>query len=267
MHNVATIYRFNTPFLDLRKEKEGLLSVIRKIEKSVEFDWIQFDKIINKDWNYYIVKLKFTQNLWEICFYYIKDVWKKIYHLPIFKLNIFINNSFLVDNSSKTKAVKFLNNIFECFDWLNEKEYLIDLDNTFYYKSWLFFTKKYPSHDFSDIEKIRENFEWKDWMNLLKQFIVKYKNKNFILTRENSNEYHKLHWILLYFIYLVFIMSQNIEKIDIVKANIKSNNNNNEWIYESHVDLMKKRLNYVDDLNKAIFEKYKNRLELFFKMF
>ena len=60
-------------------------------------------------------------------------------------------------------------------------------------------------------------------------------------------------------------MSQNIEKINLVKDDIKGNNI--EWIYESHADLMKKRLSYVDNLNKDIFEKYKNRLELFFKMF
>jgi hypothetical protein len=38
MHNISTIYRFNTPFLNLENEKKGLLSVIKKIEKSIEFD-------------------------------------------------------------------------------------------------------------------------------------------------------------------------------------------------------------------------------------
>jgi hypothetical protein len=30
---------------------------------------------------------------------------------------------------------------------------------------------------------------------------------------------------------------------------------------------MQKRLNYVDKLNRETFDRYKNRLELFFKMF
>jgi len=38
MHNISTIYRFNTPFLNLQNERDGLLTVIKKIEKSIEFD-------------------------------------------------------------------------------------------------------------------------------------------------------------------------------------------------------------------------------------
>jgi hypothetical protein len=38
MHNIATIYRFKTPFLDLEKEKKNLNSVLKKIEKSISFD-------------------------------------------------------------------------------------------------------------------------------------------------------------------------------------------------------------------------------------
>ncbi|MBT3727435.1 hypothetical protein HOG21_07445 [bacterium] len=47
MHNIATIYRFNTPFLDLINEMYHLNSVIKKIEKSVEFDGLIFDKELN----------------------------------------------------------------------------------------------------------------------------------------------------------------------------------------------------------------------------
>jgi hypothetical protein len=44
MHNIATVYRFNTPFLDLGAEKEHLIFVMKKIEKSIEFDGINFNK-------------------------------------------------------------------------------------------------------------------------------------------------------------------------------------------------------------------------------
>jgi hypothetical protein len=47
MHNISTIYRFNTPFLDLKNERDGLLTVIKKIEKSIEFDGISFKKEVN----------------------------------------------------------------------------------------------------------------------------------------------------------------------------------------------------------------------------
>jgi hypothetical protein len=46
MHNIATIYRFNTPFLNLENEIYNLVSVIKKVEKSIEFDGIGFTKNI-----------------------------------------------------------------------------------------------------------------------------------------------------------------------------------------------------------------------------
>ncbi len=264
MHNIATIYRFKTPFLDLEKEKKNLSSVLKKIEKSVEFDWINFDKKIKEVWKYYEIILKFKENLWEIKFYYLRENSLE-YFFPIFKLDIFLNAKFLKDNNSKKNWVKFLNNIFECFDWLTEKEFLIDLNNDFYYKTSFWWTKKYPNYDFSDIEIIEKNFGIKKWEELLKDFIVKYKNRTFVLTRKNSKYYHELHSIILYFIYLVFLMYQNIEKNIQTQKQLK--NMWNSGVYEGHIELMKKRLNYVDDLSLVTFKKYKQRLEIFFKLF
>jgi hypothetical protein len=166
---------------------------------------------------------------------------------------------------NQKKKLKFLSNIFECFDWLNEKEYLIDLDDNLYYKNWFFSSKKRPSYDFSNLDKIKNDFESKNWMQLLKNFIRKFQNKNYILTRDNADEYHRLHWILLYFIYLIFLMSQTLEKTSKAQKNL--NNLEAEWIYEWQIDLMKERLNYINELNRDTFERYKSRLALFFKMF
>lgn len=265
MHNISSIFRFNTPFIDIASEKNGLLSVMKRIEKSLEFDWINFEKTTTKDWEYFKISLIFVNNIWKIDFFYVSNLSTHVYHLPIFKLNIFLNEHFLLNNDSKTKTIKFLNNIFECFDWLNEKEYLIDLDNNLYYTSWFFKTKYYPNHDFSNLDIIKNDFESKNWMQLLENFIIKFQNKKYVLTKENSSGYHKLHWILLYFIYLVFIMSQNLEKTEKIQKTIEKSEWN--WIYEWHISLIKERLNYVDNLNKETFDKYKNRLELFFKMF
>ncbi len=265
MNNIATIYRFNTPFLNLDNEKKGLLWVIKKIEKSLEFDGIKFIKESILDWNYHKIVLEFVENLWRIEIFYISEIKENIYYLPIFKLNIFLNNNFLLSNTSKERTIKFLNNIFECFDWLNEKEYLIDIDTDLYYKSWFFKKKKYPSYDFSNIDEIKKDFESKNGMQLLKDFIVRFRDKDYILTRENAGEYHKLHWILLYFIYLVFLIYQNLIKTENTLKNIENIKNNS--IYEWNLILMKKRLSYVDELNRDTFERYKNRLELFFKMF
>ena len=262
MHSIASIYRFNTPFLDISNEKDNLINVLTKIKQSLKFDWIIFNEKKELIGNYYKITLIFQNNLWKIEFFYIDSITE--FYLPIFKLNIFVNNNFLVWKN-KEKTVKFLTNIFECFDWLNEKEYLIDLDVNIYYLKWLFKVRKYPHYDFSNLNKIRNDFEEKKWLELLTDFINRFKNKDYILTKENSKEYHKLHWILLYFIYLVFLMYQNLEKSSIAKKELETVENT--WIYEWQINLMKQRLKYVDDLNILTFNKYKDRLESFFSLF
>ncbi len=264
MYNVATIYRFNTPFLELEKEKFWLASVIKKIEKSIRFDWMDFEKKTEILWNYYKLSLKLNDNMWLLEFFYIKDEVKE-YFLPVFKLNIYLNISFLETNNTRKNTISFLNNIFECFDWLNEKEFLVDISNNLYFKKSIFWSKNYASHDFSDIEEIRNKFEESDWIKLLEDFIKKFSGKKFALSTSNSKYYHKLHWILLYFIYLIFIMYQNKENNRKVKQELEKINF--DWLYEWQIDLMKKRLSYVDDLHYDTFNMYKQRLELFFKLF
>lgn len=265
MNNIVTIYRFNTPFLNISEEKDNLISLVKKIEKSIEFDWINFKQIRKKEWNYHKISLLFEDDLWKVDFYYISRVWSNVYHLPLFKLNIFLRNDFLVSEDYKKRVVDFLNNIFECFDWLNEKEFLIDINPDIYYKKGLFWFKKYPVYDFYDIEKARELFENKWWIEVVEDFIKKFSKKNFELTKEKAEYYHTLHWIFLYFIYLVFILYQNISNTSNAKKQLKEIIATG--IYEWQIDLMNKRLSYVEDIHTKTFEKYKNRLELFFKLF
>ncbi len=59
MHNIATIYRFNTPFLDVDSEKKRLVSVIKRIRKSIEFDGILCEKSLKNIGKYYQVTLEF----------------------------------------------------------------------------------------------------------------------------------------------------------------------------------------------------------------
>ncbi len=127
---------------------------------------------------------------------------------------------------------------------------------------WLF-KKKFPDYDFSDIEIIRKNFEEKEWMGLMEDFIKRFSWETFELTVEKSKYYHKLHSTFLYFIYLIFLMHQNIENTKKVKQSIKDL----DWLYEWHVELMKKRLYYIEDLHIKAFNQYRDRLELFFKLF
>ena len=264
MHNTSTIYRFYTPFLDIENEKNNLTGVMEKIEKSLVFDWVNFNKKTEELDKYFKITLNFNNEIWKIDFYYLKKLLKEQYYLPVFKCDIYLANKFFQDNSTKKRAIMFLNNIFECFDWLTEKEYLIDMDNALFYKNWFFSSKKYPNYDFRDLEDIRTKFEKKWWIKMLEEFITKLKTWDFILTKNNSNKYHSFYGMLLYFIYLVYIMHLNIIKTSKTVKELEDlwNNLNNDW----NIVLMKKRLDYIDNLNMYTYTKYKEKLEIFFNL-
>lgn len=264
MHNISTIYRFYTPFLNIENEKNNLTGVMKKIEKSLIFDWIKFEKKMEKQEKYYKISLYFSDNMGKIDFYYLEQLLEDQYFLPIFKCDIYLNDNFFQTNETKKRAIWFLNNIFECFDWLNEKEYLVDLDNNLYYKFWFLGFKKYPDYDFRDLENIRKKFENRNWIKILEEFIINLQTWDFILTKDNSNKYYSFYWILLYFIYLVYIMHLNIIKTSKTVKELEDlwDKMENNW----HIELIKKRLNYVEELNLVTYKKYKEKLEIFFNL-
>lgn len=264
MHNISTVYRYYTPFLDIEEEKNNLLGVLKKIEKSLIFDWVKFNKKTENKEKYFKITLEFEENMGKIDFYYLSRLLKEQYFLPIFKMDIYLSEKFLLNNITKKRAIAFLTNIFECFDWLNEKEYLIDLDRNLYYKEWFFSRKKYPSYDFRDLEDIRNKFESKNWVELLENFIFALQKWDFILTRENSKKYHSFYGILLYFLYLVYIMHLNIIKTSKTVRELEDlwSTIENNW----HLLLMKNRLKVVDELNLKTYKNYKEKLEIFFNL-
>ena len=106
-------------------------------------------------------------------------------------------------------------------------------------------------------------------MKLLEGFITEFSDSHFVLTKANSEYYHKIHSIMLYFIFLVYIIYQNLEKsldaknlIEEYVIETASTDNNNE-----HICHMKKRLEFVDNINYSNFKKYRARLDLFFQLF
>ena len=264
MLNIATIYRFYTPFLDIDNEKNNLTWVYKKIKKSLKLEWINFKIVKKAQEKYFKFSLVFQDNIWKIDFYYINRLYKEEYFLPIFKMDIYLDNKFLLNNSTKKRTVLFLNNIFECFDWLNEKEYLIDINNNIYFKEWFFWFKKFPDYDFRDLEYVRKDFESRNWIKMLEEFITKLQKWDFILTKENSNKYHAFYWILLYFLYLVYIMHLNIIKTSKTVKELEDLGDKiqNDW----HIKLLRTRLKVVDDLNLVTYKRYKERLEIFFNL-
>ncbi|MDP3381576.1 MAG: hypothetical protein Q8S84_09095 [bacterium] len=60
-------------------------------------------------------------------------------------------------------------------------------------------------------------------------------------------------------------MYENIEKTNQTQTELEQNYDNE--VFETHKQLIKNRLEYVNNIHNNTFEQYKNRLELFFKMF
>ncbi|MDD5770004.1 MAG: hypothetical protein PHE25_03485, partial [Candidatus Gracilibacteria bacterium] len=127
MQNISTIYRFNTPFLDIEKEKRSLIYAKNKIIDFIKtFETISFEEVKTDLGEYIKISLKFENGFGFIDFYYIKKFTNN-YYMPVFKMDIFLGVKVL---ENQKIIVSFLDNIYECFDGLTEKEYLIDLDNS-----------------------------------------------------------------------------------------------------------------------------------------
>jgi len=261
MQNILTLYRFNTPFLDIENEKQLLIWIKNKLKGFLNIQWLNINETKEIAWEYHNIFF-LSQNILKIRFQYIsKFSWN--YYMPIFKMDIYLDSQLLLEKNLK-KTTLFLTSLLENFDWLNEKEYLIDISNKIYYKTWLFSAKFYPEYDFQEIDKIKKIFESKDWNKLLQEFILKFKDTNFILTKENSDIFHKIHSIILYYIYLVYIMYKSMINTEKTLWNLEKLEYND---HNEHIDLMTERLKYVNDLSIANFNNYYEKLEIFFKLF
>ncbi len=259
MQNLATIYRFYTPFIDITSERELLRLMRLKILKNLKAQGIEYIEKQEQIWDYIMNNLTFTNIPWKMVFQYLSTSIKN-YYSPVFKLDIFLDTSKIQNKN----IVEFLTNIFECFDWLNEKEYLIDIDSSLSYKKWILKTIVTPSYDFRNIDDIEADFASKDGLTLLQNFIENFKTSDFILTNESSELYHKLHWILLYLFYLVYIIKTNLDDTSKI---LSENESFNDKFSQANYDFMKKRLSRVREVSVQTFEAYNQRLEGFMKLF
>lgn len=260
MLNILTLYRFNTPFLNIESEKTHLLSIKDKLKVFLSSQWLDIIESRELRWEYQNIFFECTAL--KLRFQYIKE-FKNSYYMPIFKMDLYLDESFIWDASLK-KTTLFLTSFLENFDGLNEKEYLLDLSDAIYYKSGIFWTKIYPQHDFQQIEVVKKNFESNNGTKQLESFLYEYKNKNFVLSTANSDEFHKIHAIILYYIYLVYIMYKTIQDSEKTLCTLSD-----LWECESkeHIELMRERLHFVNDMSVKNFNVYYARLQTFFSLF
>lgn len=261
MLNILTLYRFNTPFLNIESEKTHLLSIKDKLKVFLLSQWLEISESKELRWEYQNIFFE-SGNILKVRFQYIKE-FKNSYYMPIFKMDLYLDESFISESSLK-KTTLFLTSFLENFDWLNEKEYLIDLSNTVYYQSWIFGTKNYPEHDFVQIEVIKKNFESNNGTKKLEEFLFEYKNNNFVLSISNADEFHKIHAIVLYYIYLVYIMYKTIQDSEKTLCTLWELSESES---KEHVELMRERLRFVNDMSVKNFNLYYARLQTFFSLF
>lgn len=204
MQNVATIYRFNTPFLNLRQEKGSLVSVKEAVGRYLRDEGLTVLENSEAGQDYFRITLESPQAV-TIVIRYIRE-FRNEYHLPIFMIDVLFDRRYLSSEEGLKRTTLFLTGLFECFDGLNEKEFLIDIDHTIRFRSGFLSGRTPPHHDFSDIPTLQKEFESKDGMRLLEAFISHFRESGFVLDDANAPLYHRLHSIALYFIYLVFLM-------------------------------------------------------------
>lgn len=262
MHNIATVYRFKTPLLDVKDELNKIEQVIKYSLDYIKSENLQYKIENNKTKNFQTITIKLWDFAWLVFSFVIDDkiLLEKVFY-PIFTMDLYFNLNTL--NNNKQHIVDFLTNLFEWFDGVNEKEYLIDIDKNIYYKKWFLWKKVYPYYDFQELEQVWKLFGKGKWVEILTDFIKKYQ-KWFVLNMKTADEYHKVDWYLLYMFYLLYVMYQTLHWVD---KNIDFIDNFDAWNYKGHLLLQKKRLENLWETTEQVYTKYLSFLENFLELF
>ena len=256
MQNIATIYRFKTPFLNLNKEVEKIKKIVDCMINYLEYEWFKYS-LKKQEVNNYLNFLIDVEEFVVLDFKVITNSFNDDFYLPIFQLDI----SWKIQN--KRDLVIFLTNIFECFDGVNEEEYLVDISDDIYYKNWFFSKKVYPHYDFQNINKVYKQFKKDDGVKVLEEFLKKYYD-GFVLNMDTKKEYHKVNSYLIFFMYLLSTMQKVLFKLDENRRLLE----NTEWnMYVGHLELQKKRLEMLWENTKQAYDKHYQFLRNFLELF
>jgi len=258
--NIVTIYRFKTPFLDLNWEINKIRHIVDCIISYLKSEEIVFSTTKTEKDNYLIFFIK-IDNLAELKFKIIKEFSKDKFFFPIFQLDV------LGKTNDNKKIVIFLTNIFECFDGVNEEEYLIEISDSVYYKVWLFWKRIYPHYDFQNIDDVYKQFKKDDGVKVLQNFLKKYHHW-FVLNLETKDEYHKVNSYLMFFMYLLYLMHNILFKVNENITLIDQTKKKTNWnLYLWALELQKKRLSILWNNLEELYPKYVKFLKEFLGLF
>ncbi len=252
MH-ITSIYRFLTPFSDTKKEEKLLQQIYKKIVRYLKFEFSKLN-IHQQQINEFLVVEVQISDVGKFIFYFRTKVNLSqdiAYVLPLFQLDILLEEDFV--KKHKKWIIDFLSNIFEMFDGLQEKEYIIDLDPRLCGGFWFF--KKCPKYDFQDLQLLQKEFENKGAIEYLQQFLKKYHNDGFVLTPKTANIYLKVHNYLLYLFYLLYNLYKIIYQNESLTNQVERLHTQIPE-YRGHLELMKKRLQILGWTSEKVFVNY-----------
>ena len=257
MINIASLYYFTLLQRLSPKYKGQVNDTVRKIRAYIREEWLKFSQHKKTLWNYEVLTLK-IQDIWELYFFQKWSYSHKLYYLPSFFMEIYVDVQYIKTSGAKKKMIFLLSNIFECFDEFEEKNILIEIHNEL--KLTRNDSKKYfLRHDFQNIDTLWKTHTKTKIKNRLQKFAKKCKKH--YTPSEIKNESPETYRSLLFLLYNVFAIHKSLEEtqgeLKRVQNFQKTNSEN------AHISLSQERLK----LNKTSLEKilplYKTSFEHF----
>ncbi len=257
MINIASLYYFTLLQRLSPKYKESLSSVMKRIHSYLKEEWIEYSqkKKILGEYETLIIKLEW---IWEIYLFQRMKYSYKLYYLPSFFSEIYIERKYIRSAEKKKKMIFLLSNIFECFDEFEEKNMLIEFHND------LEVTKNnektyFLRHDFIDINSLSELYSKRNLKWELQDFAERCKKQ--YLPSEIKNKYPEVYRSLLFLVYNVFAIHKSLKSTQEQLKEVQSFQKSN--ISNAHISLSQERLRINKVSLEEVLPVYKASFEHF----
>ena len=257
MINIASLYYFTLLQRLSPKYKENLRSVVKRIHSYLKEEDIHYSQEKKILWEYEILILKLTW-IGEIYLFQRVKYTHKLYYLPSFFAEIYIEHHLIKNTRSEKKVIFLLSNIFECFDEFEEKNMLIEFHDEL--RVTQNNSKKYfLRHDFQNINSLSEIYRKRNLKKELQDFAKKCQQR--YQMSQIKTLFPEVYRSLLFLLYNIFSIHKSLKA---TQEQLEEVHNFQKKIPENpHISLSEERLK----LNKASLEEilpvYKASFEQF----
>lgn len=267
MISLTNIYKFALHGEQSSSQEENVHILCENLSKYFESEGLIF-KLKNKTFspNYSVRSFVFEKDFWKMHIFY-KTGPALPYFYPEVFCEVWLDEKMIADAESRKKTIFFLSNSFECFEFFDEKNLMIEfhesIRETIIKRDFMQGKKKFSLRfDFIDIGQIG-NLDEKYNEKLFKSFIEQ-KWELGKTTPEIKQESPENYRTLLVFLYHIFSLTKNLKRTTLELQKIKKyEEKNGENI---HIDLSQERLQMIEKNTKKVLEKYKQVFESFFEI-